>query len=251
MTDREREKTRERVRRFRARLMARGLNSQGKPYYIPKHPRPKPPMRKKCEIEYSEHEVFVLSHACEGLGRTAFKQFCHGAYMVAVRNGWLDRMPWLGKKENPFRERIHCVYVYRFNEYRAVYVGLTMQPTKRHHRHMTSFSSAREFAEAHGIPMVMDVLYRGLSITEAQEMEAETVSSYASEGWNILNRAKVGVNCGSVGGGIRKWTRPRVFEVSKRFCSRGEFSHGCPGAYEVARLHGWLSEMDWLVRKVS
>ena len=44
----------------------------------------------------------------------------------------------------------------------------------------------------------------------------------------------------------QKWTREKVFEVSKKFSTRGGFKKEYKSAYNVARINGWLDEMTWL-----
>lgn len=43
-----------------------------------------------------------------------------------------------------------------------------------------------------------------------------------------------------------KWTRENVFIESHKYDSRGAFKKGCPSAYRVANVNGWMVEMIWL-----
>lgn len=45
----------------------------------------------------------------------------------------------------------------------------------------------------------------------------------------------------------KKWTKENVFTESKKYPTRKKFDKGCGGAYNVARVNGWLDEMTWLV----
>ena len=43
----------------------------------------------------------------------------------------------------------------------------------------------------------------------------------------------------------KKWTKEEVFKEARKYQTRGEFAKVCPSAYRVARINGWLEEMDW------
>ena len=45
----------------------------------------------------------------------------------------------------------------------------------------------------------------------------------------------------------KKWTRETCFEEAKKYGTRSKFQKGSHGAYEAARLNGWLSDYTWLV----
>ena len=42
------------------------------------------------------------------------------------------------------------------------------------------------------------------------------------------------------------WTKENVFAEAKKYKTRTEFQKGCSRAYKVARVNGWLDEMNWL-----
>ena len=44
----------------------------------------------------------------------------------------------------------------------------------------------------------------------------------------------------------KKWTKETVFEESRKYQTRFEFSRGSGSAYQVALRNGWLEEMNWL-----
>lgn len=45
--------------------------------------------------------------------------------------------------------------------------------------------------------------------------------------------------------------KKNVIVESKKYKTRGEFQKGCIGAYKVARVNGWLDEMDWFVKPIA
>ena len=53
--------------------------------------------------------------------------------------------------------------------------------------------------------------------------------------------------CGSLGGGSIKWTKEKVFEVSKKVKTRTEFFKKYNTAYGIALKEKWIDEMFWLV----
>ncbi len=50
---------------------------------------------------------------------------------------------------------------------------------------------------------------------------------------------------------LKKWTRETVFEESKKYSSRAEFKKMKSGAFRIAYMNGWLSEMVWLVHPAA
>ena len=43
-----------------------------------------------------------------------------------------------------------------------------------------------------------------------------------------------------------KWSKEEVFEESKKYSSRKDFSVGNGTAYGIARRNHWLDEMPWM-----
>lgn len=155
-------------------------------------------------------------------------------------------MPWLGRKPDPYRTPMHCVYKYVFENYHAVYVGLTIEPERRdrHHRDGSNGSSVYRFASSHGVSVPsMQLVASGLRVDEAQAIEDETIKLCREDGWQILNKARTGIGVGSIGCSAHRWTKPRVFEVASGFTRRKHFERTYPSAYDVARRNGWLDEL--------
>lgn len=145
--------------------------------------------------------------------------------------------------------RIYSVYCYVFEEFHAVYVGLSLKPRKRdsQHRDGKMKSSVFSFAKEKSVDVPeMKILEDGLTQLEAREKEGEHVERYRNEGWNVLNKAKCGRMCGSVGAMGRKWTYERCLEVAKGCRSKAEFKKRNASAYAACRDHGWLQKFEWL-----
>ena len=209
-----------------------------------------PTDRRYWTFERAEAE----SRKYAGLGRKAFQRGSAVAYFAAKANGWLDSFPWLARP-NPYTTPMHIVYKYVFQDLHAVYLGLTMNPKQRGHDHRTGRhggSVVYRFAKQHGVqvPPMQFIFCNAMPIDVAQGMEDMFVRWWrGQDGWQVLNTARTGVGCGSVGGVARKWTRSRVFKLSRKFTRPKQFEEAYPSAYEKARLRGWLREMTWLYTK--
>ncbi len=183
--------------------------------------------------------------------RGEFRKCCPRAYTVSLKNGWLDSFTWLQRKQDPYRDKLDNVYVYLFEQQHSVYVGRTIHPNDRNIFHHIS-GTVFKFATDNNIPIPpMVILESGLPLEEGLKREDYYVNKYREEGWNVLNKAKTGVGCGSLGGCIKKWTKSRVEEESKKYGSRSEFSKGCTGAYGAARKNGWLDSFTWLKQQIK
>lgn len=178
--------------------------------------------------------------------RGEFQKGCASAYHVARRNKWLDEMDWFNRCDNPVTDPIYVVYRYNFSKFNTVYIGLTMNKSKRdmdHHRK----GPVSAFAHANGIDIPeMEIMVEGLYQEDALKYEDKLVKICRYIGFNVLNKAKTGVGSGSIGSGIRKWRKSSVMDESKKYRTRNEFRKGCSSAYYAARKYGWIDEMYWL-----
>lgn len=186
-------------------------------------------------------------------GRDEFQRRSAGAYTVARKNGWLDDYDWFERKNNPYRNNIHNVYAYIFEDFHAVYVGLTDNLERRNWQHIKKGNSAvHKFAEEHGIPIPqMTILEENISIDDSLIKEDYYVKKYKEEGWNVLNKGKTGLGSGSLGMTRIKWTKNKCYEEAKKFHSRGEFSKGNERPYQIALRNGWLDDYTWFEEKIK
>jgi len=188
-------------------------------------------------------ELIQASIPYTGKGRKAFASGNEKAYRFALRKGWLDRLPWLGVKDDPYTDPVWSVYVYRFEK--AVYVGLACDAVTRNWEHNTgrkSRSSVYKYHVATGEPIPeMEIIARGLTRGKARELEDKTVSDFRmNPDVTVLNKAKTGVNSGSTGGVAYIWTKPRIIELAKKCKGRGDMKNKSSAAYHKARKLGML-----------
>lgn len=177
-----------------------------------------------------------------------FQTFSGVAYVIAHRNGWLDEMNWLKNKHNPFQDPIYSVYRYYFKNSNTVYIGLTAQNvnTRDTQHHEDKRSSVYKFANKNNasIPEIK-TLVSGLYAEEAQYWEDRLKRISKQLGFNLINKGKTGVGSGSLGSGIRKWTKSNVLDVAHQCNSVSEFQKRYRPAYNAARKNKWLQEIDW------
>ena len=208
-------------------------------------------MRRGPLIKHTKSHVMECSRKYAGMGRKAFQRGDVGAYHVALKNGWLDEMTWLLPSRNPYKESVHCVYKYYFKDFNTVYIGLTMRKDERDNAHRSKNKSAvYRFAIAKGVdvpPMI--VIADGLSMPEAQRLEAEYVARAQNDGCMVLNSAKVGVGVGSLGSLAGEMSKDEVFAVARKYHRRWDFGRGNPAAYGYALKYKWLDEMDWMPKR--
>ena len=68
-------------------------------------------------------------------------------------------------------------------------------------------------------------------------------------GYSILNKAKTGKQCSSLGGLARKWTKKRCYEEAKKFKTKKEFQDNSPSCYQAALKHKWIDDYDWFPKR--
>ena len=172
-------------------------------------------------------------------------------YNTVRKNGWIDDYTWFERKNNPFKNNMHNVYAYFFEDFHAVYIGLTKQLDIRDSQHHTTDNSqVHKFAKTHGIPIPqMTILEENISIDDSLIKEDFYVKKYKEEGWNVLNKAKTGIGSGALGSYSRKWTKNLCEEEAKKYKTKTEFQKKCQSAYSKALKNGWLNEYNWFEEK--
>ena len=190
---------------------------------------------------------------CMEIGKN-FQKGASGAYQAARSNGWLDEMPWLKTPVFGELQQIgnHCVYAYIDEDNKACYIGRTNRLIKRdkEHRHTSEFKKAdtiKAYFDSIGkeIPHYI-VLKDNLLPAESQYWEDYFVKDYYQNGYKIINKAKTGINIGSLGGGYIKWDKKSTILESKKYHTFGDFAKNSASAYQAALYHDWLKEMHWL-----
>ena len=207
-------------------------------------------LKKIIQTKWTEQTCY--QEAKKYNSRTEFSKGCKGAYKVALKNGWLDNYTWFKKDLDPYKNKRDNVYCYIFESLNSIYVGRTIDVNKRNKEHnIKTDSTVYKFAQKYNIVIPqITILETNLSLEQGREKEDFYVTKYKSEGWNVLNRAKTGKNCGSLGGlGYGKWNKKTCYQEAKKYKSRSEFEKGNASAYMRARKEGWLDNYTWFEEK--
>lgn len=199
--------------------------------------------------------------ALECTTRTEFSKRNSAAYHNSIIKGWLDSFYWLVDKRVYNNSKVDCVYVYEFVEFNAVYVGRTLmrRQKKRDYEHRSgkyTDNNGHTHANQDGVfafsisnnceipPMI--VLEENLTLLEGREREDYWKNDYQERGWSLINKAKTGVNSGSLGSlDSGKWTYDACKDVALSCTSLSEFKRVNGAAYEAARINGWLKDYTW------
>lgn len=200
--------------------------------------------------EWTHEECIEISKLYAS--RSEFQNNAKGAYQASLKNGWLEEMIWHHTPIPGELKQIanHYVYVYLDEENKVCYVGRTNRLKKRDREHRHPYrkpDSLKRYFDSIGrdIPEIV-ILKEKLLPTESQYWEDYYVKDFFKRGYKIINRAKTGVDVGSLGGGFIKWTKKATFLESKKYRTFGEFRNGNPSASNAASRNGWLKEMTWL-----
>lgn len=173
--------------------------------------------------------------------------FCNGShshYTYARRHNLLDEMYWLKPKTNKHKNA-HCIYAYLDEENKVVYVGQTMRLVDRDKEHRTNKKSSvfKYFDELKKeIPHPI-VLERNLQDKQAQVQEDYWAKEYKRIGYGLLNKAKTGLHCSSLGLCRIKWSKGKTIREANKYKSSGEFKNGNEPAYQIACRKGWIQEI--------
>lgn len=87
-----------------------------------------------------------------------------------------------------------------------------------------------------------------LNAIESQEKEEYWLNYYKDNGWNILNKASVGINKSSLGATL-KWTYDKCEEIATMCKTRNEMKRINQSAYNSAKHNKWLDELLPLAKK--
>lgn len=175
--------------------------------------------------------------------RTEFCKGSCGAYNVARKNGWLDEMTWLTKK-NVYKDPVDYVYKYHFVNENAVYIGRTIYPELRDKQHrIREKDTVNKFATEHNVEIPkMEIIEDKLTVIEGAEREKYWEKYYRNSGFSIINVQP----CGSLGLMRKKWSKEKCFKEAKKYKTRSEFQKNAPQAYHLSIANGWIDNMAWL-----
>lgn len=182
--------------------------------------------------------------------------FCNGShshYTYARRHNLLNDMFWLKPKTNSHTDG-HCIYVYVDDNNKVAYIGQTMRIKERDIEHRkNSRSSVFKYFKDLNVEIPSPIcLETNLQDKQAQIQEDYWVKQYMKMGYKLLNKAKTGLHCSSLGLCRRKWTKERTFKEASKYKTSGEFKKKNDPAYQIACRKGWINEIakqnGWVLR---
>lgn len=175
--------------------------------------------------------------------RAEFCKGSNGAYNSSRKNGWLDEMTWLSKK-NVYKDPVDCVYKYHFVNENAVYIGRTMYPELRDKQHrIREKDTVNKFAKERNIEIPkMEIIEDKLTVVEGSKREIYWEKYYRDNGFSIINV----MPCGSIGLMQKKWNKEKCFNEAKKYKTRSEFQRNASQAYHLSIANNWIDNMVWL-----
>lgn len=195
-------------------------------------------------LTYWEDKNITIEESKKYSSRTEFCKNSYGAYRVSKKNGWLDEMVWLNRK-NVYKDPVDKVYRYYFKNENAVYIGRTIYLELRDHQHRTrKKDTVYKFAKEHNteIPEI-EVLEEDLTVVQGAEKESYWEKYYRDKNFTIINKQP----CGSLGLMCRgKWSKEKCFEEAKKYKTKSDFRKNNSYACEIATKKGWIKEMYWM-----
>ena len=180
----------------------------------------------------------VLRAASECEYKSEFQKKFPTAYNSARFHNWLNEMKFKIKesKGDP-RGNMHSVYVYEDNTNKYAYVGATNDIKRRDNEHRQEGDSVYTYFVSRGLEIPeCKVLLDGLSVIERQS-EERLKSLYYRDilHYTLINNINLtGVNIGSLGSLIKKWSKKAVIREAKKYKTPTEFLTKSAGAYDAA-----------------
>lgn len=133
--------------------------------------------------------------------------------------------------------RLRSVYEIWSRDKKQVYVGLSVNSTKRAVQHKYSKSAGGLLNDGGNLKVVAPSLCE----SEAVQLERDLIAKYRADSRvKCLNR-RAGGQLGSDGG--LKWTKERVYEIAKGCKTRAEFYYKNGSAYQAARRDGYFDDI--------
>ena len=195
-------------------------------------------------LVYWEDKKRTIEESKKYSSRVAFHNGSHGAYVVSKKNGWLDEMTWLNRK-NVYKDPVDTVYKYHFVNENAVYIGRTIYPELRDKQHrVRENDTVNRFSKEKNVEIPkMEIIEDGLTVMQGAERENYWAEYYKNKGITLINKQP----CGSLGLMCNgKWSKRKCFEEAKKYKSKSEFRKNASYACELSIKNGWINEMKWL-----
>ena len=206
-----------------------------------------------CKLNgYWKDKEKCLEESKKYKSKSEFQKKCNGAYKQSLTNDWLKEMTWLKQEKLKFDENCtdYVIYAYEIIELNSVYVGLSKNLKDRHYKHVKSKKDTLfKFCEKNNIKIpIPKIIYTNLTPIESQKKELECTELYKTQGWNIINIAKMGENVSSIGGSAIKWTIDKIYEEAKKYQTlKDYYENSC--TYKMALEKDLIKNMTWLKRK--
>lgn len=206
-------------------------------------------LRERAPQSYWQNEENVIEESKKYSTRTDFFKGCHAAYDYAAKNNLWEKMPWIKTK---VKEHGYWTKERVFEEggkYSTKMEFKRSAPTAYSLATKNNWINEMEWAASDAKPQgfwqnKQNVIAESHKYYSRSEFRWGTPSAYRSaidNGWiDEMKWLKRPQNYNL------KWTRENVFIESHKYDSRGDFKKGCPSAYRVANVNGWMVEMIWL-----
>lgn len=164
-------------------------------------------------LTYWEDKEKTFKESKKSSSRMEFYKNSHGAYTVAKKNGWLNEMFWLNRKDI-YKDQVDVVYKYHFVNENAIYIGRTIYPELRDKQHKTRENdTVYKFSKENNIEIPkMEILEEGLTVLKGAKRENYWAEYYKNKGFTLINKQP----CGSLGLLCKgKWSKRKCFEEAK------------------------------------
>lgn len=206
-------------------------------------------LRDQVPQGYWQNEEHVIEESKKYSTRTDFFKGCHAAYDYAAKNNLWEKMPWIKTK---VKEHGYWTKERVFEEGGKYSTKMEFKrgaPTAYSLATKNNWINEMEWAASDAKPQgfwqnKQNVIAESHKYSSRSEFRWGTPSAYRSaidNGWiDEMKWLKRPQNYNL------KWTRENVFIESHKYDSRGAFKKGCPSAYRVANVNGWMVEMIWL-----
>ena len=172
-------------------------------------------------------------------------------HSASYKNGWLSDFSWLIRSPDIESRHNDNVYAYEFIEQHAVYIGRTVSVSERDVAHHKDKSSVARFASKnHTVIPTMKLLETNLTVKDGLIKEDYWVKQYEHNGWSIINVAKTGLSCGSLGAmGRYRLSKDKVDNAAKACSTLRDFRENFPHEYQAACRHDYIKNYTWLTRE--
>lgn len=206
-------------------------------------------LRDQVPQGYWQNEENVIEESKKYSTRTDFFKGCHAAYDYVAKNNLWEKMPWIKTK---VKEHGYWTKERVFEEGGKYSTKMEFKrgaPTAYSLATKNKWINEMEWAASDAKPQgfwqnKQNVIAESHKYSSRSEFRWGTPSAYRSaidNGWiDEMKWLKRPQNYNL------KWTRENVFIESHKYDSRGAFKKGCPSAYRVANVNGWMVEMIWL-----